>query len=58
MLKMSIEKTTTEKGLQVVAWINERVYKTGRKYAENFKENITIIFDDVIPKWNYEVISL
>ena len=58
IVKELIEKTTTEKGLQVVAWINKKVYKTGRKYAENFKENMTIIFDDVIPKWNYQVIPL
>ena len=48
-----IEKTTTIKGLKVEAWVNEKVYKTGRKYAEDFKENMTIIFDDTIPKWNY-----
>ena len=53
IVKELIEKTTTKKGLKVIAWINEKIYKTGRKYAENFKENMTIIFNEAIPKWNY-----
>jgi Rhodopirellula transposase DDE domain len=55
IVKELIEKTTTSTGLKVVAWINEKVYMTGRKYAENFKENMEILFDDVIPKWNYKI---
>ncbi|MDZ7900423.1 MAG: ISAzo13 family transposase [Arcicella sp.] len=55
IVKELIEKTTTKTGLKVVAWINEKVYKTGRKYAENFKENMTITFDEIIPKWNYVI---
>lgn len=55
IVKELIEKTTTQKGLKVVAWLNEKVYYTGRKYAENFKENMTITFDDLLPKWNYQI---
>ena len=55
IVKELIEKTTTQKGLKVVAWLNEKVYKTGRKYAENFKENMTITFDEILPKWNYKI---
>lgn len=58
IVKELIEKTTTKKGLQVTAWINEKVYQTGRKYAENFKENMTIAFDEILPKWNYQIIPL
>ena len=49
------ENTTTEKGLKVVAWINEKLYQNGRKYSENFKETMTIVFDKVLPKWNYQI---
>lgn len=53
IVKELIEKITTTKGFKVVAWINKKVYKTGRKYAENFKEDMTILFNEVILKWDY-----
>jgi len=55
IIKGQAEKTTTQTGLQVVAWINEKVYQTGRKYSENFKETMTIRFDKILPKWNYQI---
>lgn len=47
-------KTTT--GLRVTVGLLEKVYATGRKYAHNFKETMTILFDDHLPKWNYRAI--
>jgi hypothetical protein len=29
------------------------VYATGKKCSEGFLENMTIIFDDYLPRWNY-----
>ncbi len=55
-VKKLIERTKTEKGLQVVVNLIETVYKTGRKVCEDFKDNMRIIFDDVLPKWNYRAI--
>jgi hypothetical protein len=55
IVKERAEKTSTEKGLKVVAWINEKLYESGRKYSDNFKETMTIIFDEVLPKWNYRI---
>ena len=48
-------ETSTKTGLEVEVRINDKKYETGRKYDENFKENISkfIIFDDQVPKWNY-----
>ena len=51
--KHYIEKTETTKGLNVVVRMLDRVYKTGRKYAKDFKKNMTIKFDKHLPKWNY-----
>ena len=48
-------KELTEKGLKVVAWINEKLYQSGRKYSDNFKETMTIVFDELLPKWNYQI---
>jgi Rhodopirellula transposase DDE domain len=55
IVKERVEQTTTATGLQVVAWFNEKVYQNGRKYSENFKEQMTIVFDQVLPKWNYQI---
>jgi hypothetical protein len=43
--KHYIEKTETTTGLNVVMRIIDKVYETGRKYAENFKKMMTIEFD-------------
>jgi hypothetical protein len=51
-----MEKTETTKGLKVVVRILDKVYQTGRKYAENFKKTMTIKFDKLLPKWNYTAI--
>ena len=51
-----IARTNTTTGLRVTVGLLEKVYATGRKYAENFKENMTILFDDHLPKWNYRAI--
>lgn len=55
IVKERVEKTTTKTGLQVVARVNEKVYQTGRKVRENFKETMTIVFDRILPKWNYQI---
>ena len=55
-VKHYIEKTETTKGLNVVVRMLDKVYKTGRKYAKDFKENMTIKFDEHLPKWNYTAI--
>lgn len=54
--KHYIEKTETTTGLNVVVRIIEKVYETGRKYAAEFKNNMTIQFDDLLPKWNYTAV--
>jgi len=55
-VKELIKNTTTQTGLEVKANIIKKVYKTGRKYADNFKENMRIIFDDYLGQWNYRTI--
>jgi hypothetical protein len=48
-----IERTKTTTGLHVTVALLDKVYMTGRKYAGDFKENMKILFDDHLPKWNY-----
>lgn len=54
--KHYLEKTETTKGLNVVVRMLDKVYQTGRKYAKDFKQNMTIKFDEYLPKWNYTAI--
>jgi hypothetical protein len=52
-MKELIEKTTTRSGLKVMACIINKVYKTGRKVAAEFKASMRILFDDHLGPWNY-----
>ncbi|RKZ93336.1 MAG: hypothetical protein DRR19_01420 [Candidatus Parabeggiatoa sp. nov. 1] len=48
---MAEAKTST--GLKVFSYILDKTFETGRKYADDFKENMKIKFDEYLPKWNY-----
>jgi len=54
--KQFIERASTRSGLKVTVSILDKIYATGRKYAANFKQTMTIAFDDQLPKWNYRAI--
>jgi len=56
LVKALMEKTKTSKGLKVVVEIIDKVYQTGRKVAEDFKTNMRIVFDTVLPRWNYRAL--
>jgi hypothetical protein len=58
LVKTLMEKTTTRKGLDVTVHLLEKVYQTGRKVAEDFKETMRIIFDEYLPKWNYTAVPI
>jgi hypothetical protein len=51
---MSGAGTTT--GLEVEVSILEKVYETGRKCVDGFKETMRIVFDEFLPKWNYRAV--
>ncbi len=46
-------KAETTTGLKVVVNIIDKCFKTGRKYAIDFKKKMTVRFDNFLPKWNY-----
>jgi hypothetical protein len=54
--KQFIERAKTATGLRVTVSLLDKVYATGRKYADGFKENLKIVFDDHLPKWNYRAL--
>ena len=51
-----MEKAHTQKGLKVMVDILDTIYQTGRKVADDFKAKMQIVFDDLLPQWNYRVI--
>jgi Rhodopirellula transposase DDE domain len=51
--KQFMERAKTATGLRVSVSVLDKVYASGRKYAEGFKETMKILFDDHLPKWNY-----
>jgi len=53
LVKQLMEKTKTQQGLKVTVDIIDKVYQTGRKVADGFKENMTLVFDQLLPNWNY-----
>jgi hypothetical protein len=51
-----IEPANTTTGLSVTVGVLDKVYETGRKYAEDFKTTMKIVFDDHLRKWNYRAL--
>ena len=58
IVKELMEKTHTEPGLKVFVHIMDQVYQTGRKVADGFKENMRIVRDEFLPRWNYRAVPL
>jgi transposase len=53
-----IEKTNTKAGLKAFVHVINKVYEIGRKVAAGFKENMRIVFDDLLPRFNYRAVPL
>jgi hypothetical protein len=51
-----VSKTETSTGLTVKVGILDKVYQTGRKCAAGFKKSMKIVFDTILPKWNYTAV--
>ncbi len=58
LVKELMEKTQTQTGLKAFVHIIDKVYQTGRKVAADFKQNMRILFDEVLPQWNYRAVPL
>jgi hypothetical protein len=50
-----ITKTQTRTGLTVAVNILDKIYEKGRKVTERFKSTMRILFDNVLPQFNYRV---
>ena len=48
-----IQKTKTQQGFSVTVRVLDKLYEGGRTVSEAFKKHMPIVFDTVLPKWNY-----
>jgi hypothetical protein len=48
-----MRKAATTTGLRTTVNVIRRIYETGRQVADDFKANMPLLFDDLLPKWNY-----
>jgi hypothetical protein len=58
VVKEAMGAATTRTGLEVLTSVLDKVYQTGKKVTEGFKETMKIVFDNFLPKWNYTAIPL
>jgi len=56
LVKELMEKTHTKTGLKAFVHIIDKLYQTGRKVTEEFKKTMQIVFDDLLPQWNYRAV--
>lgn len=58
-LKQLIDsKANTKTGLQVFSHIIEQVYHTGKKATQDFLLNMPIVFEQLLPRWNYKAVPI
>jgi hypothetical protein len=48
-----MHKTKTPQGLTVTVRVLDKRYEGGRTVSEAFKQNMPIVFENLLPKWNY-----
>lgn len=56
LVKHLMERTHTQTGLHVTVQIIDKIYQIGRKVADEFKQNMPILFDQYLPQWNYRAV--
>jgi len=48
-----MQKTKTQQGLTVTVRVLDKLYAGGRTGRQAFKKNMPIVFEKLLPKWNY-----
>jgi hypothetical protein len=51
-----MRKAATRTGRRTTVKVMRRHDETGRKATEHMKQNLKIVFDHLLPKWNYRAI--
>jgi hypothetical protein len=53
LVRHLVARTSTSTGLSVTVDVLDKAYETGLTVAADFKRTMRIVFDEVLPKWNY-----
>ena len=48
-----MQKTKTQQGLTVTVRVLDKLYEGGRTVSEAFKQNMPIVFENLLPRGNY-----
>ena len=48
-----MRKTSTTTGLKATVNVIRRIYELKRKVTAGFKSSMELVFDKLLPKWNY-----
>ena len=51
-----MRRASTTTGLKTTVNVIRGAYETGRKVADEFKSSLPILFDKILPKWNYRAV--
>ncbi len=51
-----MRRASTSTGLRTTVNVIRRIYETGRNATKEMKENLEIITNDLLPRWNYRAI--
>lgn len=51
-------QTATKTGLSVAVNILDKIYQAGRKVAAGFKKTMRIVFDNLLPRYNYRAMPV
>ena len=57
-VRQYMAKASTRTGLSVAANIIDNVYEKGRKVIEGFKKTMRILFDNILPRFNYRAVPM
>jgi len=56
LVKDLMKRTKTQTGLRVTVNIIKKMYETGRKVSDGFRDHMQILFDKYLSKWNYRAV--
>lgn len=51
-----MRRAATSTGLRTTVNVIRRFYTTGREVTKDFKRHLPLLFDDLLPKWNYRAV--
>lgn len=57
VVKDLMDTATTATGLTVFSTVIDTVYETGKKANDELKASIRIVFDKILPRWNYTALA-